>query len=286
MAKVISSAEGFQIASRGSFVSCILWTLEGCVNCAAVKPDFEKLAEVFGGDASFFVADSKLGTTEDLEAFPCFDIWRRGHKVRRIVGREELAAVQVEVKRALRAEVRPLTEDIWLLDWQPPQDQIDDLVKAGGKSVLNLRDASEGGFRSGASEGSSAGVVGFDCPILNAGDVDEDYLMRGTRLMDEAPKPIILHCYKGLTAALLGCAYEGRKRGVGTIEVGQWMSDMGPFKLHDLVRVVPQLEKYLRGGQEGGQEGGAGDKKEKKKDKKDKKKKDKKDKKKKDKKKK
>ncbi len=90
--------------------------------------------------------------------------------------------------------------------------------------------------------------------------------------INKAEKPVVVHCLVGLTAALVGCVNEAKKRGLGAQEVGQWMADLGPYNLSSMSRVVAVVNEYLKSGDEDGEKKSK-EKKEKKKskDKKDKK---------------
>ncbi len=57
---------------------------------------------------------------------------------------------------------------------------------------------------------------------------------------------MVVHCLVGLTAVLVGCVNEAKKRGLGVHEVGKWMADLGPFNLASMSRVTTAVDAYLK----------------------------------------
>ncbi len=91
---------------------------------------------------------------------------------------------------------------------QPSKDGFKALEKAGVKSVLNLRE-----FHSDNDEAKGTGLTLYRYK-LDAGEVTKEDLMKCLLIIEQAPKPILIHCWHGSDrTGVLVAAYRIVKRG-------------------------------------------------------------------------
>jgi protein tyrosine phosphatase (PTP) superfamily phosphohydrolase (DUF442 family) len=287
----LENAEEFKLSTLGSFVAVVMYRLPGCSVCDRSYPLYAEFPAVFPSAVWCVTESAAVATQEGVEAFPTYDVYRRGKKTVRMTGGDELASLQEAVREMLRGQVLPLTEEVLLLDWQPPAEQLPLLKRqTGARTLVNLRHPSEKGYVSAQAEAAAAGIEhAAEVGIVDVQDITTEYLRQACGAIDEAEKPAVVHCLVGLTAVLVACVNEAKRRGLGVHEVGKWMADLGPFNLASMARVMAVVDEYLKSDQTPKKDKkGKKDKKDKKKDKKkssdgdEKKKKKKKDKKKKD----
>jgi protein tyrosine phosphatase (PTP) superfamily phosphohydrolase (DUF442 family) len=56
-------------------------------------------------------------------------------------------------------------------------------------------------------------------PVRTANDIDSAYVDKGLQLIEELPKPVLVHCAAGLTAAILSCIDQAKKQGATSSDV-------------------------------------------------------------------
>ncbi len=103
------------------------------------------------------------------------------------------AAGAAEVEQALLPEnfhVVDAVRGIWR-SGQPSREEFDTLAKRGLKSTLNLRR-----HHSDQSKLKGMPIVEFRLAV-NAGDLTRADLLRAVRIVRDAPKPILIHCWHG-----------------------------------------------------------------------------------------
>ena len=248
---VIESSRQFDEAVRASFVAVALFSDPACRVCKAAMPALADLASGAGKAVAWVQVDAnvdELRTREAVDAFPTFDLYRRGNRVLRIRGMEP-EALQTALDACLKAKITPLTEDIFVADWQLTRDQLETLAQeTGARSILNLRDESEQGYlASGVEEARLAGLEeGADLPLLLASDVTKKYLKRARKIIRQLQKPCLIHCNKGLTAVMVACAFEAKKRNLDSSQVAHWMADLGPYNLSSDANMEKAVKKFLQ----------------------------------------
>ncbi len=174
----LENADEFKLSTLGSFVAVVMYKLPGCAVCERNWPLYADFPAVFPAAVWCVTESAALATQEGVEAFPTYDVYRRGKKEVRMTGGEELASLQEAVRELLRGRVVPLTEEVLLLDWQPPAEQLSLLQRqTGAKTLVNLRHPSEKGYVSAQAEAAAAGIEhAAEVGIVDVQDVTPEYL--------------------------------------------------------------------------------------------------------------
>jgi len=81
-------------------------------------------------------------------------------------------------------------------------------------------------------------------PVRTASDIDAAYADKGLKLLEELPKPILLHCAVGLTSAMLGCIDQAKKQGATASEVCEWGMALG-YNFANQAAFYDFLQRYL-----------------------------------------
>ncbi len=180
--RALENVDDFKASTLGSYVCAVMYSLPGCAVCERVAPLYAAFPPLFPGAVWCQSHSSEVASAEGVEAFPTFDVFRRGKKVARLTGGDALPSVQEAVRELLRGRVTALTEEVLLMDWQPPQEQLA-LLKAqtGAKTIINLRDPTEKGYVSAQDEAAAAGIEHADeVGIYDVQDVTVDYLRKAS----------------------------------------------------------------------------------------------------------
>ncbi len=82
-----------------------------------------------------------------------------------------------------------------LVGGQPTEDALAGLADAGYASVLNLRGGEESSIR--GEEVERFGLEYFELPIEGAAGLTEESAREFARLLDELPRPTLVHCGSG-----------------------------------------------------------------------------------------
>jgi hypothetical protein len=218
----LSSLDEFKARTLGSFVAVVKYELPGCAVCDRVRPMYAQFPSAFPAAVWCETSSSEIAKQQNVEAFPSFDLFRRGVKVMRITGGDELGSLQFAVTELLRAKVMPLTEEVFLLDWQPNREQL--LILKGqtkAKTLINLRHPTEKGYVSAKEEAEIAGIENYaEVGIVDVqgtrksflnylvcftvfSDITPAYLSEACEAINKAEKPVVVHCLVGLTAVLV-----------------------------------------------------------------------------------
>jgi protein tyrosine/serine phosphatase len=120
---------------------------------------------------------------------------------------------------------------------QPDAEEMAELEATGFKSVLNLRE-----YHSDEDEAKGRRLKLYRVPV-NAGDIDDAFVLEALRAIAQAEKPILIHCWHGsdrtgVVAAMYRMVFE------------QWPREMaidefvnGGFGYH--ASFYPNIERYL-----------------------------------------
>lgn len=98
--------------------------------------------------------------------------------------------------------IRKINDELAIAGQIPPE-QFLPIFEDGFRSILNLRSPEESGFE--LSEDDKAEMLGLayvNLPIPFDG-INEEALLRTFKLINELPKPLLVHCDTGIRAALL-----------------------------------------------------------------------------------
>jgi uncharacterized protein (TIGR01244 family) len=93
-------------------------------------------------------------------------------------------------------------------------EEFDLLAGAGFKSVLNLRSPDEQGFLPDEQQyASAAGLEYLNTPV-EPGKINHQLVNQLMQDIDNLPKPILIHCSKGMRAGLIGLIYIATREGM------------------------------------------------------------------------
>jgi hypothetical protein len=102
----VETEAALQHATRGSYVSVIMWTLPGCSICSDALVAYEQLSTTpLVSTAHYYQAPAMLSPTI-VDNVPTWEVWRRGRALGRALS---IQATMELVERALCATVVPLT---------------------------------------------------------------------------------------------------------------------------------------------------------------------------------
>jgi uncharacterized protein (TIGR01244 family) len=144
----------------------------------------------------------------------------------------------------LRQRVVKLTEDL-AFAVQPTEDELKTLKETGINSVINMREVTEKGFLPNEQEiVESQGLKYTLLPIHDANSFTKEYTDKILQTIDEFPKPCLVHCNIGLTAAVASLVWAAKKMGAKSEQVIQWGSEFGfNFAFH--AKLYDFLKEYL-----------------------------------------
>lgn len=120
---------------------------------------------------------------------------------------------------------------------QPDDEGMATLEKMGMRSILNLRE-----FHSDEDEAEGTHLKLYHVPV-NAGKVDDSFVVEALRAIANAEKPILIHCWHGsdrtgLVAAMYRMVFQGWSRERAIDEFAN-----GGYGYHE--RFYPNIERYL-----------------------------------------
>lgn len=129
--------------------------------------------------------------------------------------------------------------DVLYRSGQPDREQFEALVRdLGVKSVLNLRLAHDDG-----EEAEGLGLSLFHIP-MRAGNIRQEQILRAVAILDECPKPALVHCWHGsdrtgCVVAVYRMVFQGwpRERAIAEFKGGGFGYHEGWY---------PNIEAYLR----------------------------------------
>jgi protein tyrosine/serine phosphatase len=120
---------------------------------------------------------------------------------------------------------------------QPDDEEMAELEATGFRAILNLRE-----YHSDEDEAKGTQLKLYRVPV-NAGDIDDAFVVEALRAIAQADKPILIHCWHGsdrtgVVAAMYRMVFE------------QWPREMaidefvnGGFGYH--ASFYPNIERYL-----------------------------------------
>ncbi len=120
---------------------------------------------------------------------------------------------------------------------QPDDEDMAALEEMGVRSILNLRE-----YHSDEDDAKGTGLVLYRVPI-NAGDIDDRFVVSALRAIAEAEKPILIHCWHGsdrtgVVAAMYRIVFQGWSR---ERAIDEFMH--GGYGYH--ASFYPNIERYL-----------------------------------------
>lgn len=120
---------------------------------------------------------------------------------------------------------------------QPDDEAMASLEGMGIRSILNLRE-----YHSDKDEARGTHLKLYHVPV-NAGDVDDTFVVSALRAIAEAEKPILIHCWHGsdrtgVVAAMYRMVFQGWSREQA---IDEFIN--GGYGYH--ARFYPNIERYL-----------------------------------------
>jgi tyrosine-protein phosphatase SIW14 len=120
---------------------------------------------------------------------------------------------------------------------QPDDEEMVALEGMGMRSVLNLRE-----FHSDTDEARDTRLELYRVPV-NAGDVDDDFVISALQVIAKAEKPILIHCWHGsdrtgVVSAMYRMVFQGWPR---ERAIDEFVS--GGYGYH--ASFYPNIERYL-----------------------------------------
>ncbi len=121
---------------------------------------------------------------------------------------------------------------------QPDDEEMDALEGMGMRSILNLRQ-----YHSDEDDARGTGLKLYHVPV-NAGEIDDGFVMAALRTIAQAEKPILIHCWHGsdrtgVVAAMYRMVFQDWPREQAIDEFVN-----GGFGYH--ARFYPNIEHYLQ----------------------------------------
>lgn len=120
---------------------------------------------------------------------------------------------------------------------QPDKEGMAALDAMGMRAILNLRE-----YHSDEDEARGTRLKRYRVPV-NAGDIDDDFVVEALRTIASAEKPILIHCWHGsdrtgVVAAMYRMVFQGWSRDQAIDEFVN-----GGYGYH--ASFYPNIEKYL-----------------------------------------
>ena len=121
---------------------------------------------------------------------------------------------------------------------QPDDEQMRQLASMGMRSVLNLRE-----YHSDDDEAEGTQLKLLHVPV-NAGDIDDAFVVKALRSLRAAEKPVLIHCWHGsdrtgVVAAMYRMVFQDWPRDRAIDEFIH-----GGYGYHE--RFYPNIERYLQ----------------------------------------
>ncbi len=109
--------------------------------------------------------------------------------------------------------IRQITDELAIAG-QITVEQLKQLAQAGYKSVLNLRSPEEVGFQTSEQLNPHlSGLQYINLPIKNT-ELNPQIALQVLEIINELPKPTLVHCDSGLRSAILIFIYIATKQGM------------------------------------------------------------------------
>ncbi len=120
---------------------------------------------------------------------------------------------------------------------QPDDEEMAELEATGFRAILNLRE-----YHSDEDEASGTQLKLYRVPV-NAGDIDDAFVVEALRAIAQAEKPILIHCWHGsdrtgVVAAMYRMVFEQWPRQAA---IDEFIN--GGFGYH--ASFYPNIERYL-----------------------------------------
>lgn len=120
---------------------------------------------------------------------------------------------------------------------QPDDEAMAALAGMGMRSILNLRE-----YHSDEDDARGTDLQLYRVPV-NAGDVDDEFVVKALRVIAGAEKPLLIHCWHGsdrtgVVAAMYRMVFQGWSREAA---MDEFMN--GGYGYHR--RFYPNIERYL-----------------------------------------
>jgi protein tyrosine/serine phosphatase len=121
---------------------------------------------------------------------------------------------------------------------QPDREQMSELEALGVRAILNLRE-----YHSDDDEASGTRLKLYRVPV-NAGDIDDAFVLEALTTIARAEKPILIHCWHGsdrtgVVAAMYRMVFQGWSREQAIDEFVN-----GGYGYH--ANFYPNIERYLQ----------------------------------------
>lgn len=122
---------------------------------------------------------------------------------------------------------------------QPDDDEMQALAKLGFKSILNLRH-----WHSDEDEAEDTDLKLYQVK-MNAGSITADEVLEALKIIQNAPKPILIHCWHGsdrtgTVTAAYRLVFQDWSKAEATKELTE-----GQFGYHSIYKNIPELIKQL-----------------------------------------
>eukprot|EP00029_Vermamoeba_vermiformis_P007844 TRINITY_DN3505_c0_g1_i1.p1 TRINITY_DN3505_c0_g1~~TRINITY_DN3505_c0_g1_i1.p1 ORF type:complete len:149 (-),score=43.93 TRINITY_DN3505_c0_g1_i1:41-487(-) len=138
-----------------------------------------------------------------------------------------------------------LTDDL-AFGAQPSEPELKSLAQDGIKSVINMRETHEKGFIAEEQNLVESQGLKYDLlPIRDANDFTAEYTNNIIDKIEAMPKPILVHCNVGLTAAVASLLYVGKAMKVDADQVFAWASDLG-YNLAFHAQLYQFIKDYMK----------------------------------------
>lgn len=127
---------------------------------------------------------------------------------------------------------------------QLTKEQVEQLPKAGFKSILNLRFPNEDGFLADEQQRAEAAGLQYQNIPVNPAQIDDELSEGVLNQLDSLEKPILIHCKSGMRAGLMGLLYIASRQGMTAAEALETGKQLG-FNFEANPQFKQFIESYL-----------------------------------------
>lgn len=126
--------------------------------------------------------------------------------------------------------IRKINDELAIAGQITP-DQLQEIAQEGFKSVLNLRSPDEEGFPIGEPEQVEALGLNYNNIPIKVEAINDEITTRVFRVINELPKPILVHCSSAKRAAALVLMYIAMRQGATFKQAFNQAEQLGLFAM-------------------------------------------------------
>jgi len=89
------------------------------------------------------------------------------------------------------------------------------------------------------------GLQYFNIPLMDADDINAEFIRKVEAAINNLPKPTLIHCKVGLTAAVSALLVEGKLNSSTANDVISWGGDLG-YNFTNNARLYKFIQEFMK----------------------------------------